>query len=133
MDPRQTATATDRAALPQAGMEVVGATTYVTLTFRQSSRAVFSGVALQASTALDTGPWTTVTPDVMQSLGNDPITGDPIARWKVIVQPGQTKKFLRLADHPVKRLPGCRPKWAREAAFLCGFRSASGRMPEKGR
>ncbi len=75
MDPRQTATATDRAALPQAGMEVVGATTYVTLTFRQSSRAVFSGVALQVSTALDTGPWVTVTPDAIQSLGNDPDYG----------------------------------------------------------
>ena len=73
-----------------------GSPTYLTLTFRQNSRAVFTGVALQVSTSLDVGPWSNVTPDVTQNLGNDPVTGDPIFKWKVIVQPGQTKKFLRL-------------------------------------
>ncbi len=94
INPRQAATAADRAALPQVGYES-GSTTYVTLTFRQAAGAVFTGVALQASTALEIG-WSTVTPDVIQNLGNDPVTGDPIVKWKVIVQPGQGKKFLRL-------------------------------------
>ena len=34
--------------------------------------------------------------DVTVNMGNDPVTGDPITKWKVIVTPSQHQKFLRL-------------------------------------
>ena len=101
LNPRQTATGVDRAALPQVGYEP-GATTYVTITFRQSLAAVFTSVVLQASTTTpDTAAWTTVTPDVTQNMGNDPVTGDPITKWKVIVTPEPAPEIPPPEDHPV--------------------------------
>jgi hypothetical protein len=97
INPFQAMTAANWAALPKIGLiPTSGTSAYVTLTFRESSRASFTGVVSQTSSSPAAGSFSTVAPNVTQSLGNDPITGDPIYLWEFAVPPGQTEKFFRL-------------------------------------
>ncbi len=97
INPLQSMTLLDWAALPRIGLlPVSGTPAYVTLTFRESSRAAFTSVAMQTSAAPASASFSTVAPDIIQSLGNDPVTGDPIYLWESAVQPNQTQEFLRL-------------------------------------
>jgi hypothetical protein len=101
LSPTIPATNADRAALQQVGMEWNGPTPqYLTLTYRQNARAAFSAITLQASPSLAAGSWGNVTPDVTESLAPDAITGDPIFRMKVLLGPGDVRKFLRLQLTP---------------------------------
>lgn len=101
LNPRIAATAADRNALPQIGVEpATGTPLFLTLTFRQGLRAGASATELQVSPTLGSGTWNAVTPDVIEQLGIDAVTGDPRVRWKVSIAPGEAKKFLRLQITP---------------------------------
>jgi hypothetical protein len=97
LDPLVPASATDRAALPQVGIEPpIGTPQFLTLTYRMNARALLTSVEHQISLTLGGGTWTAVTPDVTENLAADPVTGDPRVRVKFSIAPGETKKFLRL-------------------------------------
>jgi hypothetical protein len=101
LNPLAPPTAQERSdALPQVGMETIGPTRYLTLTYRQSARAVPSAVRHQLSPTLAAGSWTDITPDIVEQLGLDPITGDPRVRVKVAVGAAETRKYLRLEIVP---------------------------------
>jgi hypothetical protein len=51
---------------------------------------------MQRSPTPNNASFSTVAPDVIQSLGTDPVTGDPIYLWESAVSPNQTQEFLRL-------------------------------------
>ena len=88
-------TAADSSALPHAGVEFSGGLQYLTLTYRQNPQASALNVQVQIAPDLTLNSWPPVTPDFIQSLAPDPITGDP--RNKVMVNvTGQTKAFIRL-------------------------------------
>jgi len=87
-------TASDRAALPAGGVETTGGVPYLTLTYRQNAATTGLAVQLQASTNLQSG-WNDITPDIGETLGSDPVTGDPIHCLKVNIT-GQPRKFIRL-------------------------------------
>jgi hypothetical protein len=97
LHPRNAATASERAALPQVGVEPpTGPRQFITLTYRQSARATLASVQLQSASALENNPWAPTTPTVTEQLGPDPETGDPRVRLKVAVTPADSRKFLRL-------------------------------------
>jgi hypothetical protein len=101
LNPLAPPTAQEQAsAVPQGGMETIGPTRYLTLTYRQSARATPSAVRLLLSPTLATGSWTNVAPDITEPLGLDPLTGDPRVRVKVAIGAGETRKFLRLEVVP---------------------------------
>lgn len=85
----------------QLGQEpAIGQPTFITLTYRQNSRAMGLTLQHQASSTLDAGSWLNVVPVTSTNIGADPLTGDPIVRVKFPVAPGDTKKFLRLQLTP---------------------------------
>lgn len=97
LDPATTASASDRAALPQLGVEPpTGTPQFLTLTYRINARAILTGIEHQLSTPLSLGSWITTAPDVTENLSPDPITGDARVRLKFSIAPGETRKFLRL-------------------------------------
>lgn len=91
--PNGTMTTTDKSALPTAGATNNGGNEYLTLTYRQNASA--TGVSSHLQTSTDLVNWTTVTPDLMQSMGTDAGTGDPIVL--VGVKMTGTKEFIRLS------------------------------------
>ena len=82
----------DRAALPLVGKTTLSGTTYLTLTFRENP--IITGVTLNLQTSTDIHTWQTVTPDLLQVIGTDAVTGDPIVEIGVIAT--GSKKFIRL-------------------------------------
>ena len=97
LSPSVGTSAADRLATPQIGVEPsTGTPQFLTLTYRRSARAAAISASLQSSTAPAAGSWTTIIPNLTEQLGPDPVTGDPRVRLKVAIQPGETKKFLRL-------------------------------------
>jgi hypothetical protein len=97
LHPLAVPTASEQAnALPHGGMETAGATRYLTLTYRQSARALTSSALLQVSPTLAPGSWENVTPDITEQLGPDPQTGDPRLHVKVAVGALEHHKFLRM-------------------------------------
>lgn len=86
---------TDAAALPAAGMINVSGTTYLTLTYRCSAVVTVADVNLEIQTSSDLKNWSTVSPDLTQTLGTDPITGDPTVLEGVKIN-GQPRLFIRL-------------------------------------
>jgi hypothetical protein len=75
-----------------------GQPTFLTLTYRQSART--SGLAIQYQATDTLGTWLNVSPTVTENLGLDPVTADPIMRFKFSVAPSDTNKFLRLQLTP---------------------------------
>ncbi len=101
LNPNAEAGASDMDALPKVGVEpATGTPQYLTLTYRTNPRATFMLVEHQISATLGSGTWTTLAPDVIEPLAPDPATGDPRVRVKFSIQPGDTKKFLRLQLTP---------------------------------
>ena len=96
-DPLTTASAADRAALPQFALEPpTGTPQFLTLTYRVNACALLSGIEHQLSVPLDADSWMTAAPDVAENLAPDPVTGDPRVRVRFSIAPGEMKKFLRL-------------------------------------
>ena len=94
VDPSKPVKAGDRSTLMTAGNETIGAKNYLTLVYRQNPAAY--GVTPEVQTCnLQGDPWQTVTPDITESAGTDPVTGDPMVRVKVDVT-GNSRKFARL-------------------------------------
>jgi hypothetical protein len=100
IDPSQTMTAPERAALPV--FNVSSTTGNLTLTFREYTAA--TGVTIQAQTSSDLQNWTTLTQSptlssttfTMQQVGTDLITMDPM--MQVSVQPtGAPRQFIRIS------------------------------------
>jgi uncharacterized delta-60 repeat protein len=93
IDPSRPMTAADTAALPGTGTTTVGATQYLTLTYRQNS--LLTGVAVNLQTSSDLKTWQTVTPSFTQNPARDAATGDPMiedgVQWD-----GTTPLFIRL-------------------------------------
>ncbi|TCO82588.1 putative Ig domain-containing protein, partial [Chthoniobacter flavus] len=92
INPAQSMSATDHAALPVAGMTTIGGTPYLTLTYRLN--ATESGLTLGVQTSLDLLSWTTVANPTILQAGTDANTGDPI--MQVQVPATGTSKFIRL-------------------------------------
>lgn len=87
--------ATDRNALPAAGTEIVGGARQLTWTFRTNAAAADVRFELQAITNFQVGTWQPLTPDGIQILSREPVTGDQTIRIKVNASDA-TRKFLRL-------------------------------------
>jgi len=85
----------DYAAMPIMGIDTTTTpgTQYLTLTYRQTPSATGFTVNLQAST--DMINWQTVTPDISQNMGTDPLTTYPIIRVGNAMT-GAPQKYLRL-------------------------------------
>jgi hypothetical protein len=95
INPLQTISTADRAAMPAAGQTTVGANTYLTLTYRQSLLA--SGFTVHVQTSPDLITWTTATPpDLSNEVGIDPTTHDPIMQVGTLVPADATKRYIRL-------------------------------------
>jgi kumamolisin len=97
IDPSQSMSATDRAALPTLGVDTTTTpgTQYLTLTYRQYASE--TGLAINVQTSPDLQTWTTVSPpNLSQQVGTDSTTGDPIMEMGVIMPPNTTRKFIRL-------------------------------------
>ena len=93
VDPTVPMNAASRAMLPAGGIVTVGGTPYLALTFRHNPNT--PGLSLSTQTSPDLTTWTTGTPDLTQTLGTDPLTGDPILQLGVRTN-GAQKLFLRL-------------------------------------
>lgn len=81
------------AALPAVGTVTVSGTQYLTLTFRQNQN--IPGLTLSTQTSTDMVAWQTVTPNLTQTTGTDPSTGDPLIQIGVQTT-GESKMFIRL-------------------------------------
>ncbi len=88
------ATASDRGALPQAALETVANTNYVTITYRRDPLAAQTSITYETSVDLAAGIWQAAVPDVVEALPPDPTTGDPRVRAKFVA--GGPQKFVRL-------------------------------------
>ena len=96
IDPVRAMTSADRAALPTVSLTTMGApaTEYLALTYRQNQ--FLNGVTVTVQTTEDLQTWTTVNPaDLLQQVGTDSSTGDPIMEIGVRVS-GAQKQFIRL-------------------------------------
>ena len=96
IDPTQSMTGADRAALPASGVDTTSTvgTAYLTLTYRRDPLASDLTVNVQTSTDMQT--WTTANPpDLLREIGTDPATGDPIIETGVILD-GTGHQFIRL-------------------------------------
>ncbi len=97
LNPSQPSTAAERAILPVVDREPASGTIqYLTLTFRRNFRAVVSNIEFQAGASPDSASWSTAVPDVVERVGYDVATGDPIMRLKFAVAAGSSNKFLRI-------------------------------------
>lgn len=95
INPSVPISASDRAALPVVGLDstTTPGTPYLTLRYRQNPS--LTGTTLTVQTSDDLLTWQTVTPDLLQNIGTDPSTGDPILVVGVKIQ-GTALKFIRL-------------------------------------
>jgi uncharacterized repeat protein (TIGR03803 family) len=93
INPTEIMTPADLAALPVAGTTTTNGISYLTLTYRENPLA--SGITANVQTSPDLKAWQTVTPDFNQTVGTDPVTGDPIIEVGVAVG-GSTRKFIEL-------------------------------------
>ena len=59
-------TASDRGALLQAGLESVGNTNYLTLTFRRNPLTAQTAISYESSSDLASGNWQATVPDVVE-------------------------------------------------------------------
>lgn len=101
LNPLVPATPADRSAAAIPGFDPpTGAPQYFTLTYRRSARALLSGLDHQLSLSLANNSWSTVTPNVTETLSPDPVTGDLRYRAKFTIVPGENTKFLRLLLTP---------------------------------
>jgi uncharacterized repeat protein (TIGR03803 family) len=94
INPTETMTAADMAALPVGSFTTISGQKYLCLTYRQN--AFLSGYTVSLQSSPDLHNWTTVAPDLSQQLGTDPVTGDPIVRVGVNVT-NSSQEFLRLS------------------------------------
>ncbi len=90
VDPTRPMSASDRAALPTIGTTQIGATAYLTLTYRVNQ--AMTGVTVNAQTSSDLQTWTGAVPVV--PMGTDPNTGDPIMQARAPL--GGSIQFIRL-------------------------------------
>ena len=93
INPNESMSASDKAALPQVAMATVASTTYLTLTYRENPLA--GGITVNFQTSNDLKTWSTVTPDLSQMVGTDSATGDPIVQVGV-KSTGGKMQFVRL-------------------------------------
>jgi len=94
IDPTADLIGTNRQSLPIFKTTTIGGVSYLTLTYRQA--AFVSGISVKVQTSSDMQTWTTVDPpDVVEPLGTDSTTGDPILELGVRSN-GQAKQFVRL-------------------------------------
>lgn len=93
INPASAMSATDRAALPVVGLVTVSGTPYLTLTYRQNKS--LTGLTISVQTSPDLRNWSTVTPDSTQSIGTDPVAGDPMMKMELKTN-GARKMFVRL-------------------------------------
>ena len=95
INPLQTMTAGDQAALPKVGVDKTTNPNqpYLSIYYRRS--ATLSGTAVNLQSSTDLVNWTSITPDVDQQAGTDPNSGDPII--ELGVKAATTgKQFIRL-------------------------------------
>jgi len=93
VNPTLPMSAASRAMLPIGAIVTVGGIPYLALAFRQNPNA--PGLTLSTQTSPDLTTWTTGTPDLTQTVGTDPVTGDPMIQLGVRIN-GAQKMFLRL-------------------------------------
>ncbi|HUC85103.1 MAG TPA: putative Ig domain-containing protein, partial [Candidatus Acidoferrales bacterium] len=95
INPSEPMTADDYAALPISGLDTTTTPgiTYLTLTYRQNQP--ITGVTVNIQTSPDMENWTTVTPDITQNVGTDPVTGDPMVEVEVNTADANAE-FIRL-------------------------------------
>jgi cyclophilin family peptidyl-prolyl cis-trans isomerase len=95
VNPNHPITTADRAKLPTVGQTTFGGTTYVTLTYHQSSQQI--GVTMNVQTSPDLQTWTTLaTPTIIQT-GTDSTTTPPDPIYQVQVPVSGTHQFIRLS------------------------------------
>ncbi len=103
INPAEPMTAADWAGMPVAGMSTIGASQYLTLTYRQY--ALETGITVNVQTSPDLQNWTTLTLTntspptntatyTLQPVSTDPTTLDPI--MQVEVPFSGTSEFIRL-------------------------------------
>ena len=87
-----------QAALPVGGRDTTTTpgTTYLTLTYRKYALATGITINVETSPDLQPGNWTTVTPDITQQIGTDPLTLDPIMEVEVNTN-GADREFIRMS------------------------------------
>ncbi|PAW79238.1 MAG: hypothetical protein B9S32_04600 [Verrucomicrobia bacterium Tous-C9LFEB] len=93
IDPSAALGDADKGALPVMNVIEQDSKEYLTLQHRQNPAASDLNIEVQVSTDLKT--WQTVTPDNTQTVGTDPLTGDPIIQYQVDTL-GAEQKFIRL-------------------------------------
>ncbi len=93
IDPSAALGEADKGALPVTSVIEQDSKEYLTLQHRQNPAASDLNIEVQVSTDLKT--WQTVTPDNTQTVGTDPLTGDPIIQYQVDTL-GAEQKFIRL-------------------------------------
>ena len=93
INPSRPMSAADIVALPAVGTTTQSGAQYVTLTYRQYALIINVTKNIQTSSNLTT--WQTVQPDFTQSLGPDPVTGDPIIEVGVKLN-GASSLFIHL-------------------------------------
>jgi T5SS/PEP-CTERM-associated repeat protein len=92
IDPVGAMDAADHAALPTIGTTTIGATPYLTLTFRENPTETGLTINVQSSTDLQT--WSTLTNPTIIQIGNDLTNGDPTMQAQVPVT--GPRQFIRL-------------------------------------
>jgi hypothetical protein len=92
IDPTQPMTAASRAALPTLGVTTVSGSNYATLTYRQ--RTNLGGLQVGYQKSADLINWSAATPDAVQTLGSDPVTGDPLMQARFPMT--EARQFYRL-------------------------------------
>ncbi len=93
INPAQTMSAGDRAALPTGAITTSNGTQYLSLAYRQY--ASLSGVSVSVQTSPDLVTWTTVADPTVLASGTDPVTGDPTTQVGVPVS--GSSEFIRLS------------------------------------
>jgi len=90
INPASAMSSADMLALPKSGVSGP----YLTITYRQNPAATGITVSLQISSDLIT--WQNTIPDINQTVGTDPATGDPMIQVGINVT-DLDKKFIRLS------------------------------------
>jgi hypothetical protein len=95
IDPSRPMTPADRAALPVLGTITITGVNYLTLTYRQYALATNIFIIIQASPDLQN--WQPAESSMSQSVGIDPVTGDPVIEIRAAVT--GNNQYLRLIVH----------------------------------
>jgi len=98
INPSQAMSLTDRGALPAMGIDTTSTPgdQYLSLTYRENLS--LENVTVTVQTSFDLKTWTTVNPpNLLQQVGTDSHTGDPIFEIGVLIPPGTPKQFVRLS------------------------------------